>query len=250
MSDFYKAPEANLEQAATSNEYGSVESALQGNYQFAIKEICAEAWQKVNGSKITFLMAAIIYVVVAIILEFGLATILTAFGLVTTDTLTPSGGAILGGTISELLQILITTPLMAGLIVMGMRIANGQVAEVGLMFSQFSKILPLFFTTILMWIFIAIGFVLLIVPGIYLLFAYAMAIPLVVDKDMGPWQALETSRKAITKKWFKYSGFYLLMLLAILLGVLLILIGVIWAAPFVLIAYGIAYRNIFGISKS
>ncbi len=55
------------------------------------------------------------------------------------------------------------------------------------------------------------GFVLLIIPGIYLSFAYWLAMPLIIDRGLTPWQALELSRKAVTKVWFQVVGAYLIM---------------------------------------
>ena len=38
--------------------------------------------------------------------------------------------------------------------------------------------------------------------------AYLLAIPLVVERGLSPWQALEASRKAITQHWFKVCLLY------------------------------------------
>lgn len=102
---------------------------------------------------------------------------------------------------------------------------------------------------IVMTILILIGFVLLIVPGIYLSIAYAMALPLMAEKEMGIWESLETSRKAITKKWFPFFGFFIVMMLIMLAGALALGIGLIWAMPLTVIAYGIVYRNMFGVEE-
>ncbi|MEZ4291022.1 MAG: hypothetical protein R3E53_11035 [Myxococcota bacterium] len=75
---------------------------------------------------------------------------------------------------------------------------------------------------------------LLIVPGVYLAIAYQMAMPLVIERGLGLWDALETSRKAITHCWFRY----LLVLLVAVAGLGAELldrpfgIGAIWALPF------------------
>lgn len=56
-----------------------------------------------------------------------------------------------------------------------------------------------------------LGYVLLIIPGIYLSVAYLMSYSLMIDRNIGVWQALEASRKAITRHWFKILFLYLLM---------------------------------------
>ena len=104
-------------------------------------------------------------------------------------------------------------------------------------------------TGILMNILIVIGFVLLIVPGIYLSIAYVMAIPLVIDRNMGPWEALECSRKAVTKKWFNFFGILIVMSLIAAVSAIPLGIGLIWTIPMMALVYAIMYRQTFGVSR-
>ena len=97
---------------------------------------------------------------------------------------------------------------------------------------------------------VGIGTVLLVIPGIYLMIGYSYAMILMLDKDMGLWKALETSRKAVTKHWFKVLGFYIVIFIISILGSIPLGIGLIWTAPLSFIAYGTLYRNIFGVSKA
>lgn len=39
----------------------------------------------------------------------------------------------------------------------------------------------------------------LVLPGIYLAVSYQLSLPLVADKGLGPWEAMETSRKIVSK---------------------------------------------------
>lgn len=107
--------------------------------------------------------------------------------------------------------------------------------------------ISLIITVIIMYIMLAIGFLLLVLPGIYLSVAYYMALPLVVEKNMSPWQALETSRKTVTHRWFRMFGFLIIMSILITLSMIPLGIGLIWSLPLFLIAYGIIYRNMFGL---
>ena len=103
---------------------------------------------------------------------------------------------------------------------------------------------------LLMYLMILIGFVLLIIPGIYLMIAYFMAMPLVVEKGLSPWQALEVSRKTITHRWFSVFFFSIVMTLILIISMIPLGIGVIWTAPMMMIAYGIMYRNMFGVEAA
>jgi len=98
-----------------------------------------------------------------------------------------------------------------------------------------------------MYLLIIIGLVLFILPGIYLAVAFSMALPLVIDKGMTPWQALMTSRKAMTHKWFSLFGFFLICVLVTIAGVLALFVGLVWAVPLTSLGYAIIYRDVFGV---
>jgi hypothetical protein len=56
----------------------------------------------------------------------------------------------------------------------------------------------------------------LIIPGIYLLVAWIFSIPLVADKRLEFWSAMELSRKVVTRVWFEVFGLLVLTSLPIL----------------------------------
>jgi uncharacterized membrane protein len=82
------------------------------------------------------------------------------------------------------------------------------------------------------------GFFLLVLPGIYLAVAYSFAPYLIVEKNMGVWEALETSRKAITTYWWRYFGLLLIAVLLCIVGTIPLFIGLIWVLPILAIAIG------------
>jgi hypothetical protein len=51
-----------------------------------------------------------------------------------------------------------------------------------------------------------IGFLFCILPGIYLAVAWVFSVPLVSDKGMEFWPAMELSRKVVSRVWFKVLG--------------------------------------------
>jgi uncharacterized membrane protein len=131
---------------------------------------------------------------------------------------------------------------------MGVKIAVDAPVEVTEIFAYFKKVLVLVGTSILYYLMIIIGLCLLVLPGIYLMVAYLLAFPLVAEKNMGPWEALETSRKAITHHWFKFVGLYLLLALIMLVSAIPLGIGLIWTLPMSTILVGVVYRTVFGYS--
>ncbi len=75
---------------------------------------------------------------------------------------------------------------------------------------------------------------------------YYLAFPLIVDKNLGPWEALEASRKAVGKRWFAVFGFAFLLGLINMVAMIPMGIGLVWSVPLSVIAFGILYRNVFG----
>ena len=111
----------------------------------------------------------------------------------------------------------------------------------------YASVWRLFVTMLLLYIMVLIGFALLIIPGIYLSIAYYMALPLVAEKGLSPWQALEVSRKTISKRWFTMFFFSIVISLIVMASMIPLGIGLIWTLPMMMIAYGIIYRNMFGV---
>lgn len=97
---------------------------------------------------------------------------------------------------------------------------------------------------------IGLGFVLLIIPGIYLLVAYFFATSLVIEKRFDFWTALETSRKLVTKQWFSFFGFNILLFLLNLGGLLLFGIGALVTFPLTFCIVVAAYEDIVGLNRS
>ncbi len=218
--------------------WGSVEKGLCGNYPLSIGSVLSEAWEKTGGAKWTIHLAMAIY--------FGIAILLVIAAAIPA-LIVPEG--ILLEIFLQLAMIAVTTPLWAGVYMIGLRRSVNAPIRAGQVLDYFNTTLPLLGLYILMTILIVIGFLLLILPGIYLAIAYMLAIPLVVDKKMGIWEALETSRKAVTKRWFSIFGLTLLIMLINAIAMIPLGLGLIWTVPMSTIAFGILYRNIFGCSQ-
>jgi len=67
---------------------------------------------------------------------------------------------------------------------------------------------------------------------------------------MGVWEALETSRKAITQYWWRYFGLMLVALVLIIIGSIPLLIGLFWVLPIIAIATGEVFAKTFGNPKT
>lgn len=227
---------------STRSAAGSLERGLAGDYELGLAGWLAEAWDRVGGNKGTIWMAVLFYL--------GLAFLIGMFfGILNTPPIDP--GTVQPPTVIELIgnivSGLVLMPMAVGLGFLATAVAMGEKPNPKSLFAWYDKTLKIFLTALLMNSLILLGFLLLVLPGIYLLVSYQIALPLMVDKKLGPWEALETSRKIIGHHWFVVLAFDITALLILTASTMLLGIPLIWAVPFLVIAFGILYRNLAGI---
>ncbi len=243
MTDIYKTPDSDLKQQVSTGQYGSLEKGIAGDYELSVGQVVSEAWGRTSGRKGKFIGAFFLYMIVMVCVMFVLQAINFAVVVPNVDkSLLP-----VLGIVQQLVLNLILLPIGAGLFMLGLRASVDAELQATSIFSYFGKSLSLLAALILMYLMIVIGFILLVLPGIYLVFAYYLAMPLIVEKGLGPWQALEASRKAITHRWFTVFGLMIVLMLIVMVSMIPLGIGMIWSMPMMMIAYGILYRNIFGV---
>lgn len=151
--------------------------------------------------------------------------------------------------IGPLLNLFINPLITAGIIIVGYRTAHNQPVEFQHFFEGFQKFSALWPTFILSYLFTLIGFVLLVIPGIYLAVCYALVIPLLLfhQSNNSIVENLEFLRKALSKNWFLLFGFFLVLILINVLGILTCGIGLLFSYPVTMISTYVLFKNIFGL---
>lgn len=143
--------------------------------------------------------------------------------------------------------VLLGSVLHAGVLYMFIRRIRGEPVELGDMFAGFNvALLPLILAGLLVSALIAVGFVLCILPGIYLAVGYIFVLPLVIDKKLDFWPAMEVSRQVVHKQWWLMFLFAIVMILIVCLGALACGLGLIIAMPVVYAASMYVYEDLFG----
>jgi len=89
-----------------------------------------------------------------------------------------------------------------------------------------------------------LAFLALIIPGIYLVVGWTFAIPFIIFGGMEFWDAMEYSRKLITKKWWNILGLLLLLFLINLAGAMVFLVGLLFTVPITYCAIYAAFEDI------
>ncbi len=244
MADIYATPTADLARSVESDRSGgNIDDAISGNFEVNMLETAGEAWRGMKGFKLKCHIALLLLMLVFLGAMIMYGVIVGVLGATGADQ------SVLG-VLSIVFQLAITfaiLPMSVALLIMAMRHANQKSVSAGEIFRHFGTIFKLAVCYILQTILITIGLVLLVLPGIYLMFAYMYAMTLVVEKKMGPWQAMETSRKAVTRVWFRFTGLLLLISLVNLIAAIPLGLGMIWTIPWAVLAMAMIYQKMYGV---
>jgi hypothetical protein len=138
-------------------------------------------------------------------------------------------------------------PLFGGLNWLFLKRMRRQPGELGDAFAGFTlAFLPLFVSALLMTLLGLVGCLFCLIPGIYLLVSWTFVLPLIVDKKLDFWPAMELSRKVVAKHFWAILGLMFVVTLVEILGLLLCCVGVFVTKPIGRAAVLYAYEDIFG----
>lgn len=111
--------------------------------------------------------------------------------------------------------------LLAGLFMLALRRIRGESVRVADALEGFNMNLrPLMLVGVVTQLLSTFGLLLFVLPGIYLIVAWSMALPLVADRRMEFWSAMERSRRVVSRNWFRMAIIYALAFLPVLVAVL------------------------------
>lgn len=152
-----------------------------------------------------------------------------------------------------IIGLLVLPALLAGLCKFLLKVARGEEVVIADSFSSgfdngmWWKTLVY---SLIMIIGVAIGYILLIIPGIYLSIAWSFGFYLVIDKGMTPLDALQKSRELVHQ-----IGFWKILGIFLIVGVINMLIQIIptlgyllylFVCPFLIMVSPVIYENAIG----
>jgi hypothetical protein len=137
--------------------------------------------------------------------------------------------------------------LVGGLDYLFIRRIRGETVQAGDVFAGFNlAFLHLTMAGLVKWLLTSLGFVLCILPGIYLGVAYVFALPLVIDKKMEFWPAMELSRLVVHRHWWSTFGLVIVLALIVLAGLAACLVGALVTVPVATASLMYVYEDLFG----
>jgi len=238
--------ERALTGGATGVDEESGEAGVSPGLSFSVGSVLKEAWRETKGAKSSILAANGVMYLVLIVLSAVGTFLIPYYGAESLSPVVVSGSIGITQVLVSIFSVIFT----AGLLYMGVRKVAGDVISWKMVFRGFSFSGQIILATLLQMILIGIGLLLLVLPGIYLMVGYGLTLPLILDKNMSAWEAMETSRKAIHKVWWKVTGAVIVMSVIYSISVIPLMIGLIWTVPMFLILGGVLYRHLFGVEKN
>lgn len=145
---------------------------------------------------------------------------------------------------------LLNGPLFGGLLWYFLRKIRRQPAGINDAFAGFTgfamPFLPLFLGALVSGVLAALGLLACLLPGIYLLVAWQLTLPLILDRKLAFWDAMEVSRTVITADWWSAFVFALACVGVNFVGALCCGVGVFITWPLTMLALAHLYEDLFG----
>jgi len=130
---------------------------------------------------------------------------------------------------------------------MFLRRIRGEAVQVGDVFAGFNiAFVHLAMAGLVKWLLTSLGLVLCLLPGIYLAVGYVFALPLVIDKKLEFWPAMEVSRRVVHHHWWSMLGLVIVLGLLAFAGVLVCFVGLLISVPVSSAALMYVYEDLFG----
>ncbi|AAZ28415.1 MULTISPECIES: hypothetical protein [Colwellia] len=234
---------------------GSVERAVKGEYSINVKAILTEAWQHTLQSRMSINIGLLLVTVFGMIVSFIASSFFGGIERVIED---PQS--------LQLINVIVTIavwPFMAGIEMMGVFHAVSKPTKINMVLSFLHRGSWVALCALLTSLLISLGFQLLIIPGVLLAVLLSLTIPLVVEKNLTPVQAIALSVKALRFKIMPLLAIYSVLFLALIslafpialliesslapLAVMVFLFGLSYLAPWYYNIKGVLYREIFGV---
>ena len=221
------------------------------DYELDLGECITRAWALVRNNfwPVVGVSALVLFAIVGINQLFGLITNPIVNQMVTDQKVNAREILIVLGV--TIISAPVSTIFMAGLFKYYLKLIRGEMPTVSDAFSGFGpRTGQLILLSLVQMTLVVVGYMFCIIPGIYLTVAWYFAIPLVIDRNLDFWPAMQLSRRLVSKHWFIVFAAMLVFGLVAMIGIIACGIGILVTMPVGTIALMYAYETIFGAQKN
>src|SRR6185503_4977789 len=160
------------------------------------------------------------------------------------DTWTPLYVGMKG--LGSIVSFVVSSFIMAGIMNFSLKVARGAPYAFGDLFSGAPFFVSVLVANLVCAIAISIGMVLLIVPGVILALGLCMTMPLVIDRNLGPIEALTESWKLTDGHKMNLFVFGLIAIGLVIAGLCACGVGLLLVTPLLYIAHMYIYLKLTG----
>ena len=245
-----------MENKPKTNIGGSLASAIKGDYKLNVTSILKEAWQLTKQSRKTINLSLMLVSIIGAVLT---SIVVQSYGGYE-FALNNQQAALL----INLITSVVLAPFLAAIEMFGVMASVGIKSQSKMLLSFTKYTASIVLCALCTMVLTTIG-IQLILPGIYIMIALSLTMPLIIEKKLSPLNAIIVSFKATRFQWFNlfflHIAFMLMLLLALFPFILLgqnspglavigfgfLLFAVSYIAPMYFHMKGIVYREIFGL---
>ena len=206
------------------NQQQRIERIAQTGYEFNPSDAISEGWTLFRKNPGPF----VIYAFIVVAISLG-------------GSMIPIVGSIAVGVIGPVLT--------AGWYLGARKLDITNQVETGDFFKSFDFFVQLLLGGIVGGLLTLLGTILLILPGIWIAVGIVFVYQLIVFAGIDFWEAIKLSIKVITKQWWSFFGFVILIFLINLLGVIALGVGLLISIPVSYLAIYCAYKKVIGFEE-
>lgn len=214
-------------------------------------EWIGEGWKMFTERWVNWVIHMLVFILVifAIMIPFYLITFTMSLAASAEEpSAAPPALFFLAMLIFYPLMLLAIAFLMAGTYKTAMKQLRGEPTSLGDLFSGGDCFLRVLAALFLVAVLAAIGTAFCIIPGLIVQGLCFFTLPLVVERRMGPIEAIQASIAAAKNDWLMFTVFAFVVGLIAGLGVILCGVGALASYPLLFTITSIAYRDVFGVA--
>jgi uncharacterized membrane protein len=140
-------------------------------------------------------------------------------------------------------------PLQVGFHLHIMKRMYNKRSDIGDLFKGFDYFVPAFVAALLIGIFVFVGSLLCIIPGLVVAAVCKFTYLFILDKRMDFWPAIEASHNVTKNDYFGFTIFLLALAGINVLGFLCCIVGLLVTVPLSIAAITVAYQEVVGFEQ-
>jgi len=152
--------------------------------------------------------------------------------------------------IFSLLNLVIGVFVNMAQVKIGLDFCDQKPADYNDLYSQYPRFWYFLGGMVLYALLVMAGFILLIIPGIYWAVKYQFVPYLILDRNMGPFEAFHKAHDITQGVWWHLFVFNLAAIGITIVGFLLCCVGTLFAVPIVIVAMAYVYRSLLATEPS